>query len=56
MEDKRHILLVEDDKYIINFISMSLKKENYGFYIAKTVEEAISLFYANRPDMVILDL
>ena len=56
MEDKRQILLVEDDKYIINFISMSLKKENYGFYIAKTVEEAISLFYANRPDMVILDL
>ena len=56
MEDKRHILLVEDDKYIINFISMSLKKENYGFYIAKTVEEAISLFYANRPAMVILDL
>ena len=56
MEDKRYILIVEDDKYIINFISMSLKKENYGFYVAKTVEEALSLFYANRPDMVILDL
>ena len=56
MEDKRYILVVEDDKYIISFISMSLKKENHGFYIAKTVEEAISLFYANRPDMVILDL
>lgn len=56
MEDKKYILIVEDDKYIINFISMSLKKENYGFYVAKTVEEALSLFYANRPDMVILDL
>ena len=56
MEDKKYILIVEDDKYIINFISMSLKKENYGFYVAKTVKEALSLFYANRPDMVILDL
>lgn len=56
MEDKQHILIVEDDKYIINFLSMSLKKENYGFYVAKSVEEAMSLFYANRPDMLILDL
>ena len=31
MEDKRTILIVEDDKYIINFISMSLKKENYRY-------------------------
>lgn len=35
---------------------MSLKKENYGYYVAKSVEEALSLFYANRPDIVILDL
>lgn len=56
MEDKRYILIVEDDKYIINFISMSLKKENYGFYVAKTAEEAMTLFYANHPDMMILDL
>lgn len=56
MEDKQYILIVEDDKYIINFLSMSLKKENYGFYVAKSVEEAMSLFYANRPDMLILDL
>lgn len=56
MEDKKTILIVEDDKYIVNFISMTLKKEGYGFYVAKTVEEAISLFYANRPDMILLDL
>ena len=54
--EKKKILIVEDDKYIVNFISMALKKEDYGFYIARTVEEAISLFYANQPDLVILDL
>lgn len=56
MEDKKNILIVEDDKYIINFISMSLKKEGYRFCVAKEVQDAVSLFYANRPDMIILDL
>ncbi|MEF9946110.1 MAG: response regulator transcription factor [Lachnospiraceae bacterium] len=56
MEDKKTILIVEDDKYIVNFISMSLKKAEYGYYVAKSVEQAISLFYANQPDLIILDL
>lgn len=56
MEDKKTILIVEDDKYIVNFISMTLKKEGYGFCVAKSVEEALSLFYANKPDMILLDL
>ena len=51
MENKRTILIVEDDKYIIHFLSVSLK-----FWTAGTVKEALSLFYANRPDLVILDL
>ena len=33
MADKHKILIVEDDKYIINFISMSLKKEDYDYVI-----------------------
>lgn len=56
MEDRKIILIVEDDKYIIHFLSISLKEENYGLWVAKTVKEAVSLFYANRPDLVILDL
>lgn len=56
MEDKKSILIVEDDKYIINFITMSLKKAEYRYEAARSVQEAVSLFYANRPDLVILDL
>ena len=56
MNDKKSILIVEDDKYIVNFISMTLKEEGYRYYIAKSVKEAISLFYANQPDMLLLDL
>ena len=56
MENKRTILIVEDDKYIIHFLSVSLKDEAYTFWTAGTVKDALSLFYANRPDVVILDL
>lgn len=56
MEIKKTILIVEDDKYIIHFLSMSFKEEAYAFQVAGTVKEAVSLFYANRPDLVILDL
>lgn len=56
MKEKKTILVVEDDKYILNFMSMTLKEEGYSYYVAKSVKEAISLFYANQPDMVILDL
>lgn len=56
MDEKKTILIVEDDKYIIHFLSVSFREENYGFQVAKSVKEAVSLFYANRPDFVILDL
>lgn len=56
MDNKKTILIVEDDKYIIHFLSMSFKEEAYAFQVARTVKEAVSLFYANRPDLVILDL
>lgn len=56
MEDRKEILIVEDDKYIIHFLSVSFKEESYGFQVAGTVKEALSLFYANHPDLVILDL
>ena len=36
MADKHKILIVEDDKYIINFISMSLKKEDYDYAVSYT--------------------
>ena len=46
--EKKKILIVEDDKYIVNFISMALKKEDYGFYTARTVETLLH----NRIDYI----
>ncbi len=56
MKDNASILLVEDDKYIMSLISMLLKDEGYKTFFAVTGKEAIALFYANNPDIIILDL
>lgn len=50
------ILIVEDDKTIQNFLKVTLKTQNYNYIIAETGLSDLSLFYANRPDLVLLDL
>jgi len=56
MEKNFKILIIEDDKYILNFISLSLRTNRYPFETANTGMEGISLFYSNHPDIVLLDL
>ena len=56
MENHSTILVAEDDKYIISFICMFLKDEGYKTIVATTGKEAIALFYANNPDITLLDL
>ena len=48
--------IVEDDKTIQNFLKVTLKTQNYNYIIAETGLSGLSLFYANRPDLVLLDL
>lgn len=50
------ILIVEDDKTIQNFLKVTLKTQNYNYIIAETGLSGLSLFFANRPDLVLLDL
>lgn len=56
MENSFSILVIEDDKYILNFISMSLKANGYAFFTAGTGKQGISLFNSNNPDLILLDL
>ena len=49
VEKEVNVLIVEDDKYISNFICMSLKQEGYHYLKADTGREAIGLSYANNP-------
>lgn len=56
MDINPRILIIEDDKYIQNFISLSLKTNGYSFDKASTGIEGISLFNINNPNIVLLDL
>ncbi len=56
MNDRRTILVIEDDKYISHFIDISLSKENYSVLLAETAAEGMFLFSSHRPDILLLDL
>jgi two-component SAPR family response regulator len=56
MYDSPRILIIEDDKYIQSFISLSLKTNGYVFDRASTGIEGISLFNNNHPDIIFWEL
>lgn len=56
MENSSKILIIEDDKYIQNFLSLSLKSKGYNYDIASNGLNGLSIFYTNQPDLILLDL
>ena len=51
-----HILVVEDDTQIRNFICFTLEAEAYICHTAATAEEAMRLLAAEPIDLMLLDL
>ena len=51
-----HILVVEDDAQIRNFICFTLEAEGYVCYMVATAEEAMRLLAAEPIDLMLLDL
>lgn len=56
MNNKYKLLVVEDEKNIIKFISALLEANDYRVITAQTAEEAYMMFTSHLPDLVILDL
>ncbi len=50
------VLVIEDDKSILNFLKISLKTNGYGILAADKGIDGISYFMNNNPDMILLDL
>lgn len=50
------ILLVEDDKSLINGLTYSLKKHDFDVEVARTVKEAFELIDAQEYTLLILDI
>lgn len=53
---KAKILIIEDEKDIIELVEYNLEREGYHVSAAKSGEEALNLLKTEKPDLVILDL
>ncbi len=53
---KPKILVVEDDKAVLNLIKMTLETNDYKFHIAQNGEQALLDAVSYNPDVFILDL
>lgn len=52
----RKILIVDDEKAIVDILNHNLKREGYETVVAYDGEEAISLYEKEKPDLVLLDV
>ncbi len=53
---KKTILVIEDERSIQNIIKAFLENEDYAVLLADDGASGVSMFYENKPDLVLLDL
>lgn len=56
MQQKITILIIEDEKNILTFVSKVLKSQNYKVLTAESGKEGLQLISSLCPDVVLLDL
>lgn len=54
--DKKKILIVDDEKPIVEILTYNLQKEGYETIEAYDGEQAISLALLQKPDLILLDI
>jgi DNA-binding response OmpR family regulator len=56
MEEKRRILLVDDEPSIVKMVGKRLEVEGFELLVAVDGQEALAKAKADQPDLIILDL
>ena len=54
--DKKTILIVDDEKPIVDILMYNLKKEGYNFLEANDGETAVEIALREKPDLILLDI
>lgn|SRR3989338_2503410 len=54
--DKKRILLVEDEKDLVDIVKFRLEANNYEVVVAYDGQEALDRAKKEKPDLIILDL
>ena len=52
----RRVLLVDDDRRILNFLRLKLAMSGYEVITATTGEMAVELFETQKPDIIVMDV
>ncbi|MBW6441166.1 response regulator [Patescibacteria group bacterium] len=55
-KNKKKILIIEDDKFLIKAYDIKLKKEGFQVILAKDGEEGLALAHSEQPSLIILDM
>lgn len=55
-ENKKTILIVDDEKPIVDILVYNLQKEGYNTIEANDGEEAIKIAFEQKPDLILLDI
>ncbi|MEK7148533.1 MAG: response regulator [Patescibacteria group bacterium] len=55
-ENKKKVLIAEDDEHISKVYEIKLAKEGFATSLARDGEEAVAKITAEKPDIVLLDL
>jgi DNA-binding response OmpR family regulator len=53
---KKIIMIVDDEKNIVDLIKISLGEDEYDFMLAYSGEEALKLIAEKKPDLILLDI
>ena len=56
MDYKKTILIVDDEKMILNLLSHNLSKEGYNVIEASDGVEAVNIALEKKPDLILLDV
>ena len=55
-ENRKKVLIIEDDDHISKIYGIKLSKENVDTIIARDGQEGINMIASEKPDLVLLDL
>lgn len=56
MEEKKFVLVLEDDSFYANIYEMKLKKEGISAEVAMSGDAALTIARATRPALIVTDL
>lgn len=56
MEERKTVLIVEDEKSIVDIVRFNLEKEGYGVLTAYDGEDGLAKAMGRSPDLVLLDV